>query len=235
MSIGTPPTRWESRPAGFGATLGGIGGRLDLQERRRRFAHMAPGLLPFLLWPIPHRDPLAPLLSYVIAAIFAALMAAIFLSWRRIERAEAGRSDRAAAIYGYAGAVLLTLVLFPAHAECGLAVLAVLAFGDGSATLLGKLLGGPRLPWNRAKSVAGLIGFVAVGWPVTAVIYWGESHNLEGVDPPATVLQAIAVAAAGVTAAALAESVRSRINDNVRVGLTAAAAIVSAHAIVVGL
>ena len=196
---------------------------------------MAPGLLPFLLWPISHRDPLSPTIRVIFVAIFAALTAAIFVAWRRIERADAGTRDRAAAIYGYAGSVLLTLFLLPAHAECGLAVLAVLAFGDGSATLFGKSLGGPRLPWNRAKSVTGLCGFLAVGVPMTAVTYWGESHNREAIGPSATASQALAVAAAGVVAAAVAESVRSRVNDNVRVGVAAAVGIVSAHAFLFGL
>ena len=209
--------------------------RLDLQEVRRRFWHMTPGLLPFALWPIPHRDPLSPILQAIIVAIFVALTGAIFWNWRRIARSGVGNNDRLSAIYGYATCVLATLFLFPAHAECGLAVLSVLAFGDGSATLLGKLVGGPRLPWNPSKSFAGLVGFLSLGLPMTALIYWGESNNLEAAGPAATPLQATLIAAAGVLAGALAESVRSRINDNIRVGIAAAAAIVATHAALIGL
>ena len=212
-----------------------IAERLDAQELRRRIWHMAPGFLPFIMWGIPHRDPLSPTTQIIFVGIFLALTAALFWAWSRIARSGVGDTDRIAAIYGYAGPVLLTLLLFPAHAECGLAVMGVLAFGDGSATLFGKLVGGPRLPWNADKSVAGLLGFLLVGLPMTALIYWGESHNIEAVGPPATALRALIVATAGVIAGAFAESVESRINDNLRVGFAAATAILLAHAALFGL
>lgn len=196
---------------------------------------MTPGLLPFVLWPISHRDPLSPTIRVVFVVIFILLTGLIFWNWRRIARAGVGDADRLAAIYGYAGSVLATLFLFPAHAECGLALLGVLAFGDGAATLLGKLVGGPRLPWNASKSVVGLCGFILVGLPVTATIYWGESHNLEAVGPRATPVQALLVAGAGVLAGAFAESIPSWVNDNIRVGVAGAFAIIASHAILFGL
>jgi dolichol kinase len=208
---------------------------LDAQELRRRISHMAPGLLPFILWGIPHRDPLSTKTQLIFCGIFAVMTGILFLKWSKIARAGSGSTDRIEAIFGYACSVLLTVLLFPAHPECGLAVLAVLAFGDGSATLAGKLMGGPKLPWNPRKSVAGLFGFLAVGLPLTALIYWGESHNLEAIGPAATLAQAALVAAAGVFAGALAESIESRINDNVRVGVASAFAVVSTHGVMFGL
>jgi len=196
---------------------------------------MSPGLLPFILWPIPHRDPLSPILLAIIVGVFLVLTGVIFWRWRKIARAGVGDADRMTAIYGYATSVLAMLFLFPAHAECGLALLGVLAFGDGGATLVGKLAGGPRLPWNSAKSYAGLAGFCLLGLPMTAAIYWGESNNLEAIGVRATVAQSVLIAAAGVLAGALAESLPSRINDNIRVGIAAAVAIVGTHAAVLGL
>ena len=196
---------------------------------------MAPGILPFLLWPVPHKDPLAPLLAQIILALFALIVIALFLSWSRIARADVGNRDRAAAILGYAVTVLVTILLFPAHIECGLTVLAVLAFGDGAATLFGKLLRGPRLPWNQDKTVAGFIGFLALGIPLATVIYWGESNNLQAIGPAATMLQALWVALAGVLAGAVAESLPMKLNDNFRVGLAAAVGIVTMHAAIFGI
>lgn len=237
--MSTTPANWPGVPAATSAARvtppGLLWQRLDAQELRRRAWHMAPGLLPFVLWPISHRDPLSPTIQLVFVGIFVALTGLIFWNWRQIARAGVGDADRLAAIYGYAGTVLATLFLFPAHAECGLALLGVLAFGDGSATLLGKLVGGPRLPWNRTKSVAGLCGFCLLGLPMTATIYWGESHNLEALGPRATPAQALLVAAAGVLAGGFAESIPSRVNDNIRVGLAGAIAIVAAHAAIFGL
>ena len=227
--LATPLTRPVGTPTRFRFH------KLDAQELRRRVWHMAPGLLPFVLWPIPHADPLSVTIRVVFVAIMALVTGQLFYRWQAVSRLEHGNADRATAIFGYAFSVLATLFLFPAHAELGLAVLGVLAFGDGSATLLGKLLGGPRLPWNAAKTVAGFLGFLMVGLPVTALIYWGESHNLEALGPAATASQALLIAAAGVVAGAIAESLPSRINDNIRVGVASATALVVAHAAVIGL
>jgi dolichol kinase len=116
-----------------------------------------------------------------------------------------------------------------------MALLSVLAFGDGSATLFGKRMGGARLPWNPEKSVTGFVAFLLIGLPLTTVMYWGESHNLQAIGPPATFAQSLLISAAGVLAGAVAESVPSRINDNIRVGVAAAIALVLAHAATVGL
>ena len=196
---------------------------------------MLPGALPFLLWPIPHKDPLAPLLMQIILGLFVVIVTVFFVKWSRIARADVGTRDRAAAILGYAVTVMATILIFPAHIECGFAVLAVLAFGDGAATLVGKLARGPRLPWNRDKTLAGFVGFLVFALPMTTLIYWGESNNLQQAGPAATWLQSLGIALAGVLAGAMAESLPMRLNDNLRVGVAAAIGIVAAHALVFGL
>lgn len=194
---------------------------------------MSPGLLPFLLWPIPHADPISPTLRGILVTIILGLGVAIFLRFRRIARkGECG--DRLGAVAGYAGSVLLMLLLFPGQAELGLTVLAVLAFGDGSATLGGKLLGGPRVPWNHDKTISGLACFVLVGVPMASIIYWGETHNLEARGPAAGWSTALVCGGAATVAAAIVESLPSSINDNIRVGVTAAATVAAAHGIMVG-
>ncbi|MGH7130100.1 MAG: hypothetical protein ACREIV_16125, partial [Planctomycetaceae bacterium] len=138
-------------------------------------------------------------------------------------------------VAGYAGSVLATLLIFPAHAELGLAVLAVLAFGDGSATLGGMLIGGPRLPWNRAKTVSGLVSFLLVGGATASLVYWGEVYfNPESDTPPVTLGTALLCGFAAAGVSAVAESLPMRLNDNVRVGVTAAATVAVVHALVVG-
>ena len=206
---------------------------LTAAEWRRRAFHMLPGLLPVILWYVPHRVPLSPTLRGIILGVLLAVCAAVWLRWRGIRRT-ASNAGRSASILGYAGGVLLTLFLFPDRPECGFAVLGVLAFGDGSATIAGGLLRGPRLPWNPAKTWAGLAGFVLAGVPATALMYWGESHNAEAVTPAATLPVTLAVAAAGVLPAAAAESIHSRVNDNVRVAAVAALGILAAHAVRLG-
>ena len=118
-------------------------------------------------------------------------------------------------------------------------MLAVLAFGDGAATLFGQAVGRhavarPPLPWNRDKSWAGLLAFWAVGLPAAAVYYRGETLNPEALRDPATWPAAFAVVAPAALLAGLWESARSHWNDNVRVALAAAAGVLACHAVRVG-
>ncbi|MCH2203896.1 MAG: hypothetical protein MK102_18175, partial [Fuerstiella sp.] len=108
--------------------------------------------------------------------------------------------------------------LFPQHLELSFALLAILAFGDGSATLFGLLIRGPTLPWNRKKSWSGLLAFVGVGSLMASWIYRGESLNPEAIDVPVGFLTALMLVTPAVVVAALFESIDSRINDNIRVG-----------------
>jgi dolichol kinase len=206
-------------------------GSLTLREIRRRFWHMAPGLLAFLLHAIPHRDPISPTLQWIIVGCCAAIGLRILMGFRHIQRSN--EANGTAAVAGYVLSVLVTILLFPQQLELGLAVLAILAFGDGSATLFGLLIRGPRLPWNRAKSCSGLLSFVVVGSLMASWIYYGETHNPEGVDPAVTFVRALMLVSPAVIAAAIAESIDSRINDNVRVGIVASLVLAATHMILV--
>ena len=208
-------------------------GRLSRNELRRRLWHMSPGLLPFVLWFIPHRDPISPLFYAIIFLVAGSIGAGIYFGYNRIRR-EDENNQRLLAIAGYAGTVVGMLVLFPGDAELGLTVLGILAFGDGSATLFGLLLPGRRLPWNPRKTFSGLAAFVLVGGAMAALIYWGETHNPEAANPPVAFSTALVCGLAAALAGAVAESFPSRRNDNLRVGLAAAAALVVAHGFVVG-
>ena len=149
------------------------------------------------------------------------------MAFRQIQRH--GEGAGFAAVAGYSLSVLLTALIFPGALELGLAVLAILAFGDGSATLFGLMFRGPRLPWNKAKSWSGFLAFLSLGSLMTAWIYWGETQNPEASEPGVTFALAIVLTGPAVIAAAIAESVRSRINDNIRVGAVAAITLILLH------
>ena len=144
---------------------------LPYRELKRRFWHISPGFLAFGLLVIPHADPISATLQLIILTCCLTIGMWILFGFRQIQRC--GEGAGLGAVGGYALSVLGTSFLFPRHLELGLAVLAILAFGDGSATLLGSVFRGPRLPWNSGKSWIGLLGFVAVG---SAMAAWTRSN-----------------------------------------------------------
>ncbi|MCC7424417.1 MAG: hypothetical protein IT428_29470 [Planctomycetaceae bacterium] len=189
---------------------------------------MSPGLLPFLLWVIPHPDPGSIDFLIVLTLISVGIGTAVYRHYARIRRNDLD-SDRIGAVFGYMIPVVVLLVVCRYDAELGLTTLAILAFGDGSATLGGLLIGGPKLPWNRRKSWSGLLSFLVLGTTVATVVYWGESNNRAAENVGATWLLSFLCAGGATLAAAIAESIPTRVNDNVRVGLAASITLVMLH------
>jgi dolichol kinase len=217
----------EDRPSG---TKG-----MTATEWRRRAWHASPGFLPFLLWLVPHRDPISPTLQGILVFLVLILAGHVFWRYQRIERPH--DRERPWAVLGYALSVLAMLLLFPQHLELGLTVLAVLAFGDGSATWGGLTFGGPKLPWNPQKTWSGLAAFLAVGIPMASLIYWGETYfNPESLEHQRVAFStALLCGGTAVGFAAIAESVPTRINDNIRVGLAAGLGVTIMHSLLLGL
>jgi dolichol kinase len=180
---------------------------------------MLPGVYPFILWALPLDRPFTPVVRGSIILEVAALGIIALVLFETIQRQ--GERNGWGSIGGYVGCVLATFLLFPAHAEFAFTVLTVIAFGDGSATLGGMLLGGPRLPWNRRKTWTGFACFLVGAGPIASLIYWGESRG--------SCRAALMCGLSATLAAALAESLPSKVNDNLRVGLTAAITVVMAH------
>jgi dolichol kinase len=194
---------------------------ISRSEALRRLWHMLPGLLPFLLTTIPHPHPLPWDALFRIAGLAVVLTSALFVTYRWIARPDE-RSWVLNAV-SYPGTVLLTLLAFPGHPEFAGVVLTVLAFGDGSATLMGMLFGWRPLPWNPRKTWVGTSCFLLLASPIAAMAYWVEAR------PQVSWVTAVACGLAASFIAALAESLPVRITDNLRVGLAAAFGVVLAH------
>lgn len=201
-------------------------GRLSATESRRRLLHILPGLLPIVLWFKYHRDPLSVDCRAWLGLIIVGIGIATAIKYRRIART--GEQSNPACILGYTIPVFSLLMLIPAHAEIGLAVLAIISFGDGFATVGGILLPGPALPWNKQKSWAGFLCFLVAAVPWSSMVFWAESR------PAVTFETALLCGASATLFAAIAESVRSRIDDNVRVGVAASIGMIIAHSCFVG-
>lgn len=200
--------------------------RLGLCECRRRLLHMLPGLLPLLLLIIPHTDPWGALLIGIVITV--SLTTITFAIIRERDFARPDESLWHMSVIGYSVPVVAMLLLLPGRSELGLMTLGVLAFGDGSAALGGKLLGGRRLPWNHRKTWAGLCCFVVAGTLAASLNYWIDAR------PAVPYGMALGIGAAAAVAGAVVESLPIRSHDNFRVGVTAALTGLVMHILLLG-
>jgi uncharacterized protein (TIGR00297 family) len=115
---------------------------------------------------------------------------------------------RDAGIVAYAAMVLVLIVLMrDRFAPVAAAVWAMMAFGDPAATIAGKLLGGPRLPWNPEKTWTGaLANWGVAGVSAVLVFRFVAARHLE----PA----AVAILMVGAAVYAFLESMRTGVDDN---------------------
>jgi uncharacterized protein (TIGR00297 family) len=132
---------------------------------------------------------------------------------RHVARHERGYD---AGIVLYPVAVLLLVVAFRHQLHYAAIGWALLAFGDGFATLAGKSVRLGALPWNRDKSWGGFLAFLIAGSAMAlAVAYW-----LDYREPVVVLIAALA--------AAIAESLPLGIDDNLTVPFAASAALIVA-------
>jgi uncharacterized protein (TIGR00297 family) len=125
---------------------------------------------------------------------------------RGIYRDPARRRD--VGIVAYPAMVLFLVLVFRGRAmPVAAAVWAMMAFGDPAAAVFGRLVGGPRLPWNPEKTWIGFFANWAFGG-AAAVLFSG--FVAARVPDPAAV--AMVTGSAGLFA--FFESVRSGLDDN---------------------
>ena len=219
----------SSAGPGFHSQIWGIQqivARLGICESRRRLLHMVPGFFPVLLWFIPHQDPWGPLLIGLTIAI--SLTTVAFALLREDDFARPNETLWHLSVMGYSLPVLAMLILLPGRSELGLMTLGVVAFGDGSAALGGKLFRGRRLPWNRRKTWAGLACFVLAGTLGASFNYWVDAR------PSVHYVTAFCIAGVAAVAGAIVESLPIRSHDNFRVGVTAALTGLAMHILLLG-
>ena len=190
-------------------------------EGRRQFLHMAMGgfalLLRYLSW------------WQAAALASSALLFNVFVL-PHIGKGLYRPSDArfAAGIILYPLAVLLLVLCFPRRPDIVAAAWAILAAGDGMATLAGRAMPIARLPWNRDKSYGGLIAFILCGGAAAVALAMWTAPAVQPM-PSFKFLFAAPIAAAIV--AGLVETIPVGLDDNVRVPAAAAIVLGSAAAV----
>ncbi len=112
---------------------------------------------------------------------------------------------------------VLTLILFYRHEMfIAAAAWAIMALGDGIASVAGGALRGPSLPWNRAKTVSGFLAFMIAGSAGAYVL-------MRWVGPAVDPDTALRICVAGAMVGAIVESFPIRLDDNATVPLVSGA------------
>lgn len=128
----------------------------------------------------------------------------------------------------YPLAVLALILIFPARLDIVAAAWAILAAGDGVATLAGTHLPRAPLPWNPDKSWGGwLAGTLAAAVAAVAMAHWVAAGQAA---PPAAWFLVVAPIIAAVIAM-LAETLPIKADDNLTVPASAALVLASLAAV----
>ena len=116
----------------------------------------------------------------------------------------------------YPISVLALILLYRHDLHIAGATWAILALGDGTASVTGGALRGPALPWNHQKTWSGFLGFIVAG---TAGAYVLTRWVAPAVAPDIALRICVATAVVG----AIVESLPVRLDDNATVPLVAGA------------
>ncbi len=122
----------------------------------------------------------------------------------------------------YPVSVLLLILLYRNHLHIAAAAWAIMALGDGMASVVGESLCGPALPWNREKTWSGFAGFIVAGTlGAYALTRW--------VNPALSADKVVIVSLSAALVGALVESVPIRLDDNISVPLVSGAFLFCAY------
>ena len=192
--------------------------QISYSEMKRKVEHIAPLAFAFTLTIFP--KPIVFLLS-ILAIVYG-----LFLSKRVVKgtlrEAEVARGfSIGKSAYGIM--VLLLLILFHHRMYVVAGAWAIMALGDGSASIFGTKWGSKKLPWNKDKSWAGLIAFIVVGtiactfflWYIQATGVIGKTINA-GFSAD-SFRELFRIGAITALICAIAETIRQPIDDNILV------------------
>jgi uncharacterized protein (TIGR00297 family) len=116
----------------------------------------------------------------------------------------------------YPISVLALIALYRNHLHIAAAAWAIMALGDGMATVIGEALRSFPLPWNGGKTWAGFLSFVIAG---TAGAYLLTRWIAPGTPPHKTLMVSVAASLLG----AVFESLSIGLDDNITVPLVVGA------------
>ena len=213
-------------------------------ELPRKVVHISMGGFALLLrWLTPWQA-----LLMAVAALVLNLFFLHRLTGGRLLRPEERERGFSAGIVIYPAVLLGVFVVFQSRLELAAGIWALMAVGDGMATVSGLAVGGPRLPWNAKKTWSGLGAFVLLGaaacaflirwtqrargatavWLEVEVTWVGGAFFSGGLVDGGGFTFLLLGCLAAAAAAALAESLETSVDDNILVPVVGGAVLLAA-------
>ncbi len=178
------------------------------KEEKRQFIHISLLVLAFFL---KYLNRWYAILIFLALFLIVLVIVPQLKAKSHVYRVSENKYSQGALLYFL---VLLILVLiFPLHIVA--VSWAILALGDGMATLIGKSFKSYPLPWNKKKTYAGSLAFVFFGT-------FGAFILLKWMLPELSINQAFFLGLKTAVVAAIVESLALDIDDNLTVALSSA-------------
>jgi phytol kinase len=191
----------------------------------RKFIHIGTGPIFVLCWlmfpDVPVSRWLAALVPLLITVQFALVGTGIIKDEAAV-KAMSRTGDRGEILRGplFYGIVFVAItLLYWKDSLIGIPALMIMCGGDGIADIVGRCVRSPKLPWSRAKSVAGSLSVFFGGWLLTMFIFAIYVWAGVFVGPVARFLFPVAWIALG---AALVESLPFKDVDNITLTVVSA-------------
>jgi uncharacterized protein (TIGR00297 family) len=189
-------------------------GRPGSSEDGRQLMHVLMGAVALLL-----RWITAPEAIVVTGAALAFNVGALPYIAPSLMRPIEGHRHLDPGIIFYPASVLLLLILLPDRLDIVAAAWGIMAAGDGLASIAGRHIRSGRIPWNHRRTIAGSAAFVLLGGAAGAFLCWWCTPR---VIPPPYAWFPIWMPFAAAVAAAAAETLPIRLDDNLSVPAAAA-------------
>lgn len=184
-------------------------------ELMRKLVHVGSGFIALALAWLTWQQALA---LAVAALVFNAFVLPR-IGGKALHRVEDLRRGHAFGILMYPMSVIVLVLAFRERLEFVAIGWALMAFGDGMASVVGSMIGRHHLPWNRAKSWEGVAAHVLFGGGAALAI-GSFVAQARGASLPLAGLAIAVVLAALITA--IVESIESGVDDNLLVPLLGA-------------
>jgi uncharacterized protein (TIGR00297 family) len=127
----------------------------------------------------------------------------------------------------YPLSVLILTLTIPHKLYIVAAAWAIMAWGDGFASVIGTRFGRTKLPWNPSRSYAGSLAFLVMGSAAAVVFTWWVIKT----PPEPFVWYVVAIPVLAALLGAVVETVPSGLDDNLTVPLSAGFFMLALHQI----